>query len=457
MVRLVTPLLCVLLCSCSAALRRGNALYEQGDFLGAAAAYDEAYTEDPRDGEAAARRDEARTQALSMLLVRAGESIQGSRFTDASVALGEAFALADAWSRPGTGQAELELLQQREVADFRASLEKKGPLAAEPERKRALEPLQHPRFEALRVELSQAWASAAGARCDAALARAGGSFLGALTAAYCRALGRTEVKESARPPPLFSLSPKVESFVRGGTAMWPVTLTDAFGSSPWASKQGTETASVSVSGQVEAFVSWQTVKRTAQWVVQVPYQSTQWVQVPYTTYEYYSYPCGRTTCTGSRPVTRYRSEPRSVTSYKSEPRTRDYDANEARNELSAQVNMFVDLRPLAKPLGVVLRDEQVETGATHAAVPEAKLGAETARVSSSAQWDERTRKAARAKLASALAEHWRDTFCTAPLQDAEAAARCAWGGSASPQVVARLSELYADDLASLLGAPRFGP
>jgi len=97
-------------------------------------------------------------------------------------------------------------------------------------------------------------------------------------------------------------------------------------------------------------------------------------------YQYYSYPCGKSTCTGSQPVTQYRSEPRSVTQYRTEERSEQYDATESRAQLSAQVNLFVDLRPLAQPLGTVVREDQVETGLTHSGVPAASLPASTPHV-----------------------------------------------------------------------------
>jgi hypothetical protein len=447
--------LCLLLCSCSAAVRRGDQLFEQHDFLGATKAYEEALAADPQDTGTAARRDEARTGHLASLLAQVSTALKERRFTDSAAALGETFSFADAWGRPGTGQAELERLQTAWVEDFAARAERDGPLKLSPERTRLTETLKHPRFETLRAALDGAWSAVAAARCEQ-LSTVSSSFLGAFTLAYCHAAGRDDVKPSTPAVPVFSVSPKVESFLRGGSAMWPVTLTDAFDASPWASKESSDPASLSVSGQIDDFVNQLPVKRTAHWTVQVPFQSTRWVQVPYTTYQYYTYPCGRSTCSGSRPVTDYRNEPRSFTDYRSEPHTKDYDATEARAELSVQANMFVDLRPLAKPLGVVLKDDQVETGITHAAIPEAKLSAETAQVSSAAQWDERSRKAARDKLLNALFEHWHDAFCSPPLDDAEASARCAYGGRAQAGELAALQGLVRDDVSALVAQPRFG-
>jgi hypothetical protein len=252
------------------------------------------------------------------------------------------------------------------------------------------------------------------------------------------------------------MSPRIEDFLRGTVGSWPVVMTQAFDASPWASSTSKRPASLSVSGQLDAFYSEQRVTRTAYWTVSVPYTTTQWQQVPYTTYQYYSYPCGRSTCSGSRPVTHYRNEPRTVTHYRTEPRSLDYPAIESKAELTAQVNMFVDLRPFATVLGTVLREEKTETGLTHSGVPAAGVAPETARLPSKGDWDARMRSAAQAKLLAALVEHWRDNYCQAPLADAEAAARCAFGGRARSDERALLDPLFADDLTALVSQPRFG-
>src|SRR4051794_5996018 len=94
----------VVVSSCSAAMRHGDQLFEQRDFLGAAQAYDEALASDPQDTAASARRDEARTRHLGVLLAQVSAAMNERRFTDAAAALGQAFTLSDAWGRVGTCQ-----------------------------------------------------------------------------------------------------------------------------------------------------------------------------------------------------------------------------------------------------------------------------------------------------------------------------------------------------------------
>jgi hypothetical protein len=211
-----------------------------------------------------------------------------------------------------------------------------------------------------------------------------------------------------------------------------------------------------VSGKLDAFYSSVPVKKTVTWQVKVPYQTTRYVEKPYTTYQYYSYPCGRSICSGSTPVTSYRSTPQTVTEYRTEDRSQQYDATESRAELSAQVNLFVDLRPLAQPLGTVVTEQKVETGLTHSGVAAASLAPATAHVATASVWDERMRKEAQKRLTDALVEHWRDAFCAPPLEGAEAAARCAWGGRAKPEELKDLSALFRDDLAGVTKERRFG-
>ena len=443
------------LCSCSLAVRRGNALAEQGDFMGAVSAYDEALAADPNDAEALALRDEARTQALVALLTDTQKAIGGKQFPKAASALGSAFVLADQWGRLGTGEAELNLLGTAWLDDLGRRLDAEGPLRLGEERQRATSVLTHPRFSGLTAALAAAWAQAASTRCDTMLAAAKTPFLGALTQGYCHAFGR-EVEPATPPLPLFSTSPRVEDFVRGAQGPWPVTLTQAFDASPWAWKGSQAHAHLKVSGQLEALYSDRPVTRTARWSVQVPYTTTRWVQVPYTTYQYYSYPCGRRLCSGSRPVTQYRTQPQTVTAYRTERRSLDYAATESIAELTAQVNLFVDLSPHAKGLGTVLSEQTVETGLTHSGVAQAGVPPSTARLPSKSEWDARMRKAAHDRLLKALVEHWRDAWCNPPLADAEAAARCAFAGDSSPEARALLDPLFKDELSTLLAPPRFG-
>ncbi len=444
-----------LFCSCSLALRRGNELYEQRDYFGAVAAFDEAVADDPQDAEAVARRDDARTQALTSLLQETGEATRDRRFPDAAAALGRAFTLADAWSRPGTGATELDLLGSAWLEDLGARLEASGPLREVAFRSSLHTLLPHPRFQPLELALQAEWSRSVSARCDRLLATVKTPFLGALTRAYCRTGGR-DVTPDVPELPLFSASPRVEDSVRGASGPWPVTMTQAFDDSPWAWRGSAQHASLQVSGQLDASYSDRTVTRTARWTVTVPYQTTRWSQVPYTAYQYYSYPCGRSVCTGSRPVTQYRSQPQTVTEYRSEPHQQDYPATESRAELRAHVSMFVDLRPYAAVLGTVLRDEKVETGFTHAGLAPAGLAPERAHLSSRSEWDSRVRKASHAKLLAALVSHWRDSFCNPPLADAEAAARCAFGGESAPEALANLDAFFGDDVSTLIAQTRFG-
>lgn len=445
----------LLLCSCSLAIRRGNDLYEQRDFLGAVEAYDEAVVADPSNKEALALRDQARTQALSVLLADSAQATREKHFSAAATTLGKAFGLADKWARPGTGAAELDLLTKTWLEDFGTKLETEGPLKHIATRALLPQLLTHPRFAPLDAALGSAWSGAMSARCDRALAEAKTPFLAALTKAYCQAGGRA-VQPAAPALPLFSQSPRIEDFVRGAAGSWPVTMTQAFDASPWAWRASQQHANVSVSGQLEAQYSDRRVIRTAHWTVQVPYTVTNYVSVPYTTYQYYSYPCGKSTCSGSRPVTNYRSEPRTHTQYRTEARQVDYPATESKAELTASVNMFVDLRPHGTVLGTVLRENKVETGITHSGVAVAGLQPETAHLPSKADWDTRMRSAAHARLLAALIEHWRDNYCNPPLADAEAAARCVFSGRSNPDERAVLNALFRDDLDRLVLQSRFG-
>lgn len=455
-VRWLTGLLvgCALLSSaCSLAIRRGDELAEQGKWYAATEAYDEALTKDPSSPEATQKRDDARTQALTELLRETKTAMDAKRFTSAAESLGKAFMLAERWQRPGTGAAELDLLHGAWLTDFSARLEAEGPLRHLQTRAELEHALHHSRFAELLTSLNAAWAGAAAARCDAVLAQARSGFLRALAAGYCRLAGK-------EPPPfelpLFSESPRVDDFMRGAAGPWPVTMTQAFDASPWSWKTGGQHALVSVSGQLDVAYSDQRVRKTANWTVTVPYQTTRWVSVPYTTYQYYTYPCGRSTCSGSRPVTNYRSQPQYVTQYRQEPRSQEYDAVESRAQLAAQVKMFVDLRPHAKPLGLVHEVATTETGLTHSGVPAANMAPQQARLTTRAEWDARQRKTAQDKLVAALVEHWRDSYCNPPLADAEAAARCAFGGKTNPEERAMLDAVFRDDVTAVVGKRRFG-
>ena len=169
--------------------------------------------------------------------------------------------------------------------------------------------LQHPRFAALETSLVAAWSGAVATRCERVLPSATTPFLAALARAYCKAGGR-DVRPAAPELPLFSQSPAHRRLRARRRGSWPVAMTQAFDASPWAWRPSAQHAGLSVSGQLDVSYSDQRVVRTAHWTVQVPYTTTRWTQVPVTTYQYYSYPCGRSTCSGSRPVVGYRGPSR---------------------------------------------------------------------------------------------------------------------------------------------------
>src|SRR5438477_266984 len=81
--------------------------------------------------------------------------------------------------------------------------------------------------------------------------------------ANCLAAGKAA--PDAPQLPLFSDAPKVDHFLRGGSAEWAAMLSRAFAASVWVAPKGTAVASLSVSGQVGTFATEEEVQRTATW------------------------------------------------------------------------------------------------------------------------------------------------------------------------------------------------
>src|SRR5262249_17360093 len=125
------------------------------------------------------------------------------------------------------------------------------------------------------------------------------------------------------------------------------------------------------------------------WIERIPYQVTETYQEPYTTYESrmeaqttysyqsYTYPCGTSTCTGSRsvpqtsyvprsgPVTHYRTATRTVTRYREEARLYRLEAERVSGDYASDLHLRIDLSDGGGPLDVRSGGNEKRHGLNH--------------------------------------------------------------------------------------------
>ncbi|MBF5042626.1 hypothetical protein FGE12_09455 [Aggregicoccus sp. 17bor-14] len=478
-------LLCALLVlACVTPADRARDLVRRGQYTPALQQYDQLVAQHPGDAALVAERDQARRAALVDRVRRASTLREAGNEAGSIEVLREALSRRDAWE-PSLDALTRALLASELEAQGRAlredvlgRLKSGGPLRAE----RAL--AAH--AEALRIaelapvgEALGASIRAAGQETCAALQRDPGlqGPYGTWWVARSCAHWQVTLAPVALPGLMGGLS--LDGALSGAPPAPLERLGQVFRSSPWYDASAADVAHARLSGRYTAQLTRTQVTAQHAYSVmvpytdresyqesrQVPYQATESYteQVPYTTSESYSYSCGSNrTCTGSRPVTHYRTEYRTrqvtryrteyetkwrdVTRHRSEARVYSFPAEKLTADYAAEALLTVVLAAReAEPLQLEAKGELQRSELEYAeSNPAMNLAPHASTLPAGPVWVEGVYGELEARLRSALQERWAAAHCQQPRYALEDAARCAYGASAPPAAVAQA-------LASALG------
>ncbi len=488
------PLLLLTCVACvSARVRRGEEALGEGRASEALASFEAALVETPDDTRALEGRRVALGALMRQHLERAAKARADGSWRAAARTVGDASALVARGAEPKTlVEQERSQLGPAIAAWLREPLSVGQPLEAES------------RISAVAPDLERAGLSdvsraatvetnAVGARRCAVMSPLATTPW--LMATYCAHFSAAAPALPPMPERRAKLSVQFQT-VRSRpelTSTLTAALEERFTRSVWFAPNAPEGLPVQVSGTVESrrteaplktFVTWSetesySVNETQTENYQESYLTTESrpYQVSYTTTESYTYSCGSgtryQTCTGYRPVTRYRTDYRmeSVTKtrpatrqvtrtvYKTRPVTRRFDfaATQVTARHAATFSIALALPGTAQPLVVEVKDDVTADDLDHDVThPPARLTPHRAQVLTDSGFEARVVDVAARRVSESLERAWVTSFCTT-LDTPEAAARCVASKSAPADAWVPLSRFTGErveDLQLLLEAAR---
>jgi hypothetical protein len=257
------------------------------------------------------------------------------------------------------------------------------------------------------------------------------------------------------------------------------SLGDAFKRTLWYGANAPLAASGTLEGVVTVAFTERPVSFDRPWTEEIPYTDTEQYQepyqepysdtetyteqVPYTDYETYSYACGNTMCTGTRPCTKYRSETRTrtvtkwrtawrtatrqVTRIRYEPRTFHFDATEHTGSYKSAFVVMID-RGGEAPFAVKLDGAQKRKGIFHdVTFAPAGVAPERPNLPSREAFVTQEETRLDQQLVLAMNARYKELYCAAARYSLDAASACAYAGgkSAPAGVHATLRERFGDD------------
>lgn len=402
-------------------------------------------------------------------LSEAAEARVAGRWIVAATALAEAQRL----SATGAGHATRVILEreslERAIAPFvREPLSLGQALEAEARLSNVKPALELAHLESFVADLDKELRSVGARRCAVLSPLARTPWLARFMAGYC-----IHFKASATPiPPMperrSSIALKVDA-LKARPQLQPSleqALSRGLASSPWYEAKAAGSLPVQVNGSIESERTAEPINAFIEWTESETYSTNETVtenytetysttenrpyQRMYTETESYTYSCGSgtryQTCTGYRPVTRYRTEYRLETVMKTRPATRqvtktvyktrpvarrfDYPATHVKTRNAGVLTLALALPATSVPLSVQVKDEantdDLEHQATHAP---AKLAPHVAVVVDEVGFEARMLTTLQQKVRAALETAWVTSFCPGD-ETPESAARCVASKSA---------------------------
>ncbi|MDP3504778.1 MAG: EMI domain-containing protein [Myxococcales bacterium] len=495
--RRVLPLVLLTCVACvSARVRRGEEALTEGRAAEALASFEAALVEAPDETRALEGRRVALGALMRHHLERAAKARTDGNWRAASRLLGEAADLVTRGAEPKTlVEQERGQLDPAIAAWLREPLSVGQPLEAESRIRSVAPDLERAGLSDVTRVATVETKSVGARRCAVVSPLATTPWLATLMGRYCAHFSAAAPALPPMPERRAKLSVHFQTVKSRPelTSALAAALEEGFTRSVWFAPNAPDGLPVQVTGTVESqrteaplktFVTWSetesySVNETQTENYQESYLTTESrpYQVSYTTTESYTYSCGSgtryQTCTGSRPVTRYRTEYRteSVTKtrpatrqvtrtvYKTRPVTRRFDfaATQVTARHAATFSIALALPGTAAPLVVDVKDDVTADDLDHDVThPPAKLAPHRAQVLTDSGFEARVVDVATRRVSEALERAWVTSFCTT-LDTPEAAARCVASKRAPAEAWVPLSRFTGErveDLQLLLEAAR---
>lgn len=456
----------VVVAGCSQSINsRADEAYKKRRYLEAAELYDQVVRADPKDGKAATKRTQARTEALRELLAGTAQARVAGKLDVATTTLAELLVRRNSWAMKLEGLAAKELTVEIVAAGsaiataVTATATSRGPLSAELLAAHYAPLLAHVDFANWRSEIEDSVRGVGRTKCDALAPRATTPYWSWVVASYCAHFGGTEVKVLVRPNLRTGLV--VEGSLVGipaeETSRIRTTMTSAFRESVWFSPDAPKQAHALLGGKLAATFDSRTISKTATWTEKVPYtayedaqesyqepyndQESYQEQVPHTSYRTESKPCGSSTCSESVPYTEYSSETRyrtvtkyrtayrtvtkPVTRYRDVPRSFTYSALERSGHYVSTLRMRFDRD--SPEVNAEVKNDSYERGLDHdVSNPDAGVSPQRANLPSLADLTVHEEARLKAEVKVKLESAYRDQYCSAAQFTLEEAAACSY-------------------------------
>jgi 2-oxo-4-hydroxy-4-carboxy--5-ureidoimidazoline (OHCU) decarboxylase len=449
------------LCACATLQGRADELARKGQFVEAAAIYDQLLQDKPNDANLRATRDELRWKALEQLLGRAREHRLTGDDEQAEHHLENFLAHRVRWGTKLNGALESSLLEEmagthqhcRKIIAAPAQRGLALTAAYTYDRKRAL--LSHPELAPIRREMESAVLSSGKSSCARLkkVSAENAPHWAELVARYCRRWQEV----APEPPPLPELL---------GTPSWTGSidgvspdqlehiqerLSRVFEASPWYAARSSRPVTFTLKGHFTTRHEKEPVRLTAPWVDQEPYtdheERTETYQEPYTEEEEYT----ENGQTKKRTVTKYREKTRSytvaVTRYRDVHKSFDYHALRHSVTFRFSVASTGVLVEQHSALTAALTDQLSAHGYEHDVLfPPGDVSPQRPDLPRSHVWLGQKVRELEQSFAGQLSAFWRQTYCTTPALTLNEAARCARAGAELPASARQvLSEVLGED------------
>ncbi|MFP2929746.1 hypothetical protein ACLESO_32045 [Pyxidicoccus sp. 3LG] len=464
MVRLLRLLPFLLLSACTTLRGQADALARKGQFVEAAAIYDDLVQKSPYEQELVTARDDLRWKALEQLLGNARRFRLEGHDEKAEKDLLRFLDYRVEWNSKLNGALESSLLEEmegthRHVRQLIGAPAQQGlALTAEQSlvRKRPL--LAHREMAVIQREMESVVLQSGKDACQRlrAVSSEDAVHWRELVFRYCGHWGEYAPRPPAAPelfgPPEFSGS--LDGLTEAQLARLQDRLTTAFEASPWFSPGVTTRVGFSLAGSFATERDSTSVQLTAPYTESVPYtdheERTETIEEPYTEEEEYTDSEGKKqtrTVTKTRTYTRSYTVP--VTKYRDVARTFEYHA--VRLSVAHRVSLSAsgELDAGRGPLVSVLQDQFSESAYEHdVTFSEGNVYPQRASFTPPHAWLDGKVDAMGGLFSRQLVEHWRESYCSSPSLTLDQAARCARSGAELPTPAYRvLSEVLGDDAA----------
>ncbi|NMO21348.1 hypothetical protein HPC49_00885 [Pyxidicoccus fallax] len=465
MVRLLRLLPLLLLSACVTTLRgRADELARKGQYVEAAALYDDLVRKSPYEQELVTTRDDLRWKALEQLLGNARRFRLEGQDENAEEDLLRFLNHRVEWNSKLNGALESSLLEEmggthQHLRQIIGAPAQQGlALTAEHAlgRKRPL--LAHREMAVIQREMENAVLQSGKDTCQR-LRNASSEdapHWRELVFRYC-----TRWREFAPqpPPPPELLGPPdfsgdVEGFDSAQLELLRGRLARAFKASPWFSPSATSRPEFSLAGTFSTRKDSQNVQLTAPYTEKVPYTDhedrTETIEEPYTDVEEYTDSKGEKKTRTVEKVRKYtRTFTVAVTKYRDVARTFEYHALRLSVDHRLALSSTGVLDARRGPITAVLQDQFGESGYEHdVTFYDADVRPKRVRFTPPHGWVEQQVEAMGAAFSKRLVDHWRESYCSTPALTLDDAARCARAGTTLPTPAYRvLSEVLGDDAA----------